>query len=293
MRPSALSRRPRPRQERSAELPMLKRVGGGPAIWFVTRGDRSSSPVVLLHGFTGTHRTWDLLVERLSKTHFVILPDLPGHGKSGVSRPSEMCVGLTSDAIAEVVRLANHGGHGRKAALIGYSLGGRIALDMACKHQELLSCLVLEGTSPGVASPSERAERKASDEALADEIERRGIEWFVDYWQETPTFSTQNGPATGGLPGDRARPPLELRSWFGDEPPASRVRGDGPSLELYGAPQDTSAPCRREGRLEVLANRRRDAEEDPGKRPRGGPRRRALRPRGKAGRVRRPGGPLP
>jgi 2-succinyl-6-hydroxy-2,4-cyclohexadiene-1-carboxylate synthase len=55
----------------------------------------------------------------------------------------------------------------------------------------LLSCLILEGTSPGIESDDERQGRRGEDHALANEIERRGIEWFVDYWQETPLFATQ------------------------------------------------------------------------------------------------------
>jgi 2-succinyl-6-hydroxy-2,4-cyclohexadiene-1-carboxylate synthase len=173
-------------------VPELRASGGRPAIWFETKGDRSNDPVVLLHGFSGTHRTWDPLCERLSKDHFLVLPDLPGHGRSGVS-PSHVDVGLesTSDAVAEVMRLAMGGAPPRKAALVGYSLGGRVALDLACRRQELLSSLVLEGTSPGIERDDEREERRGRDDALADEIERRGLEWFVDYWQETPLFATQ------------------------------------------------------------------------------------------------------
>ena len=173
-------------------MPQLSASDTRPSLWFETKGDRSSDPIILLHGFTSTHRTWDLLGERLSKRHFVITPDLPGHGRSGVS-PSKAAMGIgpTADAVAEVLKLAQGRRGGRKAALVGYSLGGRIALHLACKHQELLSCLILEGVSPGIERDDEREERKAQDEELAREIERHGVEWFVDYWQENPLFATQ------------------------------------------------------------------------------------------------------
>jgi 2-succinyl-6-hydroxy-2,4-cyclohexadiene-1-carboxylate synthase len=173
-------------------MPELKPSDGRPSLWFETRGDRSGDPVVLLHGFTGTHRTWDELGERLAEKRFLILPDLPGHGRSGVS-PSraKMGIGPTSDAVAEVMGLAMGGKGKKKAALLGYSLGGRVALELACRHQELLSCLILEGASPGIQGDVEREERRAKDDSLADEIERRGVGWFVDHWQETPLFATQ------------------------------------------------------------------------------------------------------
>jgi 2-succinyl-6-hydroxy-2,4-cyclohexadiene-1-carboxylate synthase len=145
--------------------------------------------VVLLHGFTGTHRTWDGLSERLEDGHFLIIPDLPGHGKSGVSKSREgMSVRATAEAVAELLRTETGG---RKAALVGYSLGGRVALDLACAHEDLLSCLVVEGASPGLERGDEREERRGRDDALADEIEARGVGWFVDHWQDTPLFATQ------------------------------------------------------------------------------------------------------
>ncbi len=185
-------------------MPELKASRGRPEIWYDTFGNRSDDPLVLLHGFTGTHHTWDALRERLGAANLLILPDLPGHGKSGVSSSSaEMGVQATSDAVAEVARLASGG---RKAALLGYSLGGRVALDLACRHQGLLSCLILEGASPGIERDDERRARRAEDEALADEIEKRGVEWFVDHWQDTPLFATQKelpAPIFEGIRRDR------------------------------------------------------------------------------------------
>ena len=171
-------------------MPELRASYGRPSLWFDTLGEKSKDPLVLLHGFTGTHRTWDMVTERLAENHLLVLPDLPGHGRSGVSTSrAEMGIAPTSKAVAEVIRLATGGI--AKVTLIGYSLGGRVALDLACKHQELLNGLILEGASPGIERGDERGKRRARDEALADEIQRHGIEWFVDYWQGTPLFATQ------------------------------------------------------------------------------------------------------
>jgi 2-succinyl-6-hydroxy-2,4-cyclohexadiene-1-carboxylate synthase len=173
-------------------MPELKSRDGRPSLWFETRGDRSGDHVVLLHGYTGTHRTWDELGERLAQKHFLVLPDLPGHGRSGVSSSrAKMGIGPTSEAVAEVMGLATGAKGKRKAALLGYSLGGRVALELACRHQELLSCLILEGASPGIENEAEREERRLRDDSLADEIETRGVGWFVDHWQENPLFATQ------------------------------------------------------------------------------------------------------
>jgi 2-succinyl-6-hydroxy-2,4-cyclohexadiene-1-carboxylate synthase len=170
-------------------MPELNAGGRTPDIWYETRGDDSNPPMLLLHGFTGTHSTWDALSARFTETSFLILPDLPGHGRSAATTArARMGIGPTADSLAEVARLA---GRGRRAAVLGYSLGGRIALDLACRHKALPSCLILEGASPGIEQDDERKLRRAADEALADEIEKRGVEWFVDYWQDASLFATQ------------------------------------------------------------------------------------------------------
>ena len=68
---------------------------------------------------------------------------------------------------------------------------GRTALQLAVRHPQLVSALVLEGASPGLAAAQERAARVAADEALAERIERDGVEAFVDEWEALPLFATQ------------------------------------------------------------------------------------------------------
>jgi 2-succinyl-6-hydroxy-2,4-cyclohexadiene-1-carboxylate synthase len=220
-------------------MPELKADHGRPSIWFDTMGEESKEPLVLLHGFTGTHRTWDKLSERLSQDHFLILPDLPGHGRSGVSTRDEMGVGKTSEAIAEVIRTATTTRGPRKAALVGYSLGGRVALDLACKHQELLSCLVLEGASPGIEREDEREERRTRDADLADEIRRKGVEWFVDYWQETPMFATQKDLPPSVFQGIRHE---RLSNTAGGLAMSLSAAGAGEMPPLWDALKDITIP---------------------------------------------------
>jgi 2-succinyl-6-hydroxy-2,4-cyclohexadiene-1-carboxylate synthase len=78
-----------------------------------------------------------------------------------------------------------------RSALLGYSMGGRIALALALAEPERVGALVLESASPGIADPEERAARRAADQALAARIEREGIEAFVDFWMSQPLFVSQ------------------------------------------------------------------------------------------------------
>jgi 2-succinyl-6-hydroxy-2,4-cyclohexadiene-1-carboxylate synthase len=71
---------------------------------------------------------------------------------------------------------------------MGYSMGARLALFLAVRHPERVHRLVLESGSPGLATEEERGARRASDGALADELEREGIEAFVAGWETLPLF---------------------------------------------------------------------------------------------------------
>lgn len=145
-------------------------------------------PIVLLHGFTGSAGAWRGLAASLAGEYEAIAPDLIGHGRSPA--PAEPDRYRMERAADELVALLRARGHGR-AAWLGYSLGGRVALHVAVRHPEAVAALVLEGASPGIADAGERAARVRSDEALAERIERDGVEAFVDEWERVPLFATQ------------------------------------------------------------------------------------------------------
>jgi 2-succinyl-6-hydroxy-2,4-cyclohexadiene-1-carboxylate synthase len=79
----------------------------------------------------------------------------------------------------------------KQAYLIGYSMGGRLALSVAMIHPERVSGLVLESSSPGLDSPEERKMRREQDSRLSRRILEEGIESFVDYWEGIPLFASQ------------------------------------------------------------------------------------------------------
>jgi 2-succinyl-6-hydroxy-2,4-cyclohexadiene-1-carboxylate synthase len=73
----------------------------------------------------------------------------------------------------------------------GYTMGGRLALHVALALPARVRRLVLIGASPGIADPDARAERRAADEALADEVDAMTIEAFADRWAQTPVLADQ------------------------------------------------------------------------------------------------------
>jgi 2-succinyl-6-hydroxy-2,4-cyclohexadiene-1-carboxylate synthase len=137
--------------------------------------------VVLLHGFSGTHHAWDGVIAALDAERYRPLAlDLPGHGAA--ADPEQP---ITFAGCVEYV-LARSPAH---FALCGYSLGGRVALHVALAAPERVARLLLVSTSAGISDDTERAQRRASDRTLADELERIPFEQFIERWRTQPLFT--------------------------------------------------------------------------------------------------------
>lgn len=149
--------------------------------------DSSHPPLVLVHGFMGSAASWDDLPERLARRRRVIVPDLPGHGRSDRSvTPADYRVPRMAALLG---RLAEHL-RATGADWLGYSMGGRIVLAGVAEGSIAPRRLVLESSSPGLEQASDRAARCADDEALALRLETEGLAPFVDDWLRRPLFST-------------------------------------------------------------------------------------------------------
>jgi len=143
--------------------------------------------LVALHGFTGQSTDYDPLASELSRERRLIAPDLPGHGTRGGLRDTDA---YTLDAHLRLIDAAAGSG---PVDLLGYSLGGRLALHWALTRPERLSRLILVGASPGLKTEDERVERRASDAALGDFIRSRGVATFFRYWHSQTMFRTLLG----------------------------------------------------------------------------------------------------
>ena len=140
----------------------------------------SIADLVLIHGFAGTGRAWDPVLERLdAQTYRAVAPDLRGHGAAGAARP-----GSFAASAADVLAAAT-----RPLTLCGYSLGGRIALHAALAAPERVARLVLVATTAGIDAETQRAARRASDEELAAFADTASPEAFADRWGAQPLFA--------------------------------------------------------------------------------------------------------
>ncbi|TMU86065.1 2-succinyl-6-hydroxy-2,4-cyclohexadiene-1-carboxylate synthase [Bacillus sp. BHET2] len=145
-------------------------------------------PLVFLHGFTGDTTTWTRVTDRLSSNYRCISIDLIGHGRT--DSPVD-CARYTMEQVSHDINTILNRLEVIQAQLIGYSMGGRTALHFTLMHPQKVGALILESASPGLKTDDERVERSSKDKALAERIEREGIEAFVDYWEGVPLFASQ------------------------------------------------------------------------------------------------------
>jgi len=134
--------------------------------------------VVLIPGFTQTAASWRDVQRVLEPSCEVVALDVP-------ERES-------FDATAISVGI-----EGGRAVYVGYSMGGRIALRLALERPELVRALVLVSATAGIVDASERTARVESDEALAQSLERDGVDTFLERWLAQPMFATVPPDAPG------------------------------------------------------------------------------------------------
>jgi len=153
--------------------------------------------VVLLHGFSGTHRAWDGVNAHLDGERYLPLAlDLPGHGEASAEPHPITFPGCVAYVLARAPA---------RFTLCGYSMGGRVALHVALAAPQQITRLVLIACRPGIEDERERAERRRADEALARELETGPFEQFVQRWRSQQLFAGEPPEAAARARADQLR----------------------------------------------------------------------------------------
>src|SRR5205814_9180169 len=144
-------RPPRRRDARARDEPMARRlterdvVADGIRIHLVEAGEGPA--LMLLHGLTATHFTWEHTIPAFADRWRVIAPDLPGHGRS--EKPDAP---YTIDFYAGVIRSLARALDVDEALVVGNSLGGQIAVELGLAYPRFTRALVLAAPAGGYAS---------------------------------------------------------------------------------------------------------------------------------------------
>lgn len=172
-----------------------------------------AAPVVLLHGFAQSAASWDNIAELLGRTRSVVALDLVGHG--GSDRPEgadayalgaqgEMLLAYLASPVGVAALAApgrSNGGSAsaaqgsRKPLVVGYSMGGRVALAAASSQPEtfarIAGGLVLESAGLGPVDEHEREDAAERDARNAAALRRDGLSAFMEAWERLDLFATQ------------------------------------------------------------------------------------------------------
>lgn len=154
---------------------------------FYESKNQSKQLLVMLHGFISDATTYHSLIERLVEHTNVLTIDLPGHGLDTSSMDEVWDFPFITRQLDEVlIQYQTY-----DVFLLGYSMGGRVALYYAIHGNETLSGLLLESTSAGIQNETDKVERAQVDAARAKVLEIAGLDIFVNDWEKLPLFRSQ------------------------------------------------------------------------------------------------------
>ena len=191
------------------------------------------SPVLLLHGLFGAGRNWGGIQKRLAQRHRVLAPDLRNHGES--PHASAMGYAAMAEDIAELIAARGL----RAPAVLGHSMGGKVAMTLALRHGPMVGRLVVADIAPVKYPPSLRGyiaamraiplkeglTRKEADAQLEATIPEAGIRAFLlqslDLTRDVPAWKLGLAELAAAMPD------IEDFSETG--------RYEGPTLVLAGA----------------------------------------------------------
>ncbi|MFT6985126.1 MAG: 2-succinyl-6-hydroxy-2,4-cyclohexadiene-1-carboxylate synthase [Psychromonas sp.] len=152
-----------------------------------TQGKAENPTLVFLHGFLGNSDEWSETIDHLKTDYYCVCLDLPGHGHSVTSTPPleegfAYCHRLIRQALDDL--------EVKQYSLIGYSLGGRIALDYArTQNDPYLQHLILESCHTGLTTQADKEQRYKHDLNWAKRFATESVMQSVYEWYEQAIFS--------------------------------------------------------------------------------------------------------
>ncbi len=158
----------------------------------VFHGDRSLPVILWLHGFMGSGADFAEVISLLTPHFCCLTVDLPGHGLTQVSAAdTHYQMSATAKALIELLQQLKI----KTCSLVGYSLGGRLALYLAVYFPGYFKQVILESASPGLKTASARKARIKQDVRLAQALESLDFPTFLARWYANPLFaSIKNHP---------------------------------------------------------------------------------------------------
>jgi 2-succinyl-6-hydroxy-2,4-cyclohexadiene-1-carboxylate synthase len=144
------------------------------------QGDQNLPSLLLIHGFMGSSKDFCLAVSTLTKYFHCICIDLPGHGETPITDDHFVSIAEQILAIAP-----------ENCYLLGYSLGGRLAMYLALHYPDRWQKVILESASFGLPTAEMRQERQRQDSAIARKLRQPDLDFtaFIQNWYQQAVFT--------------------------------------------------------------------------------------------------------
>jgi 2-succinyl-6-hydroxy-2,4-cyclohexadiene-1-carboxylate synthase len=166
---------------------------------YQSQGDSSHPTILFLHGFMGDRDDFKPAIAALSKQYYCVAIDLIGHGRTRIAhqnteqdsdRENYYTIQSNADFVInflDFLRVSS-------CFLVGYSMGGRLALYLTIHFPQYFQRVVLESASAGLKTDAERRDRLAKDRKLASTLENCTLEngdfqLFLEKWYQQPIFA--------------------------------------------------------------------------------------------------------
>ena len=215
-------------------------------------GSGDGPTMLLLHGFMGSSEDWRPLEGSLGNRFSLLAPDLPGHGRTRIeSGDAAYAMPEVARSIIGFLDYLNI----EKCSLVGYSMGGRIALFLALRYPGRFSRVILESATPGLETEQARSDRVKRDEERARALEKGDFAAFLDAWYAHPIFgSLRTHPAFGRLLQARLKNDPRMLAT------SLRLMGTGVQPSLWGELSGMKMPLlvlagERDEKFRVIADR--------------------------------------
>jgi 2-succinyl-6-hydroxy-2,4-cyclohexadiene-1-carboxylate synthase len=148
--------------------------------------DRQKPVILFLHGFLGNSQDFSTVIDLILPEFCCLVLDLPDHGQTEVKHDFDYQMPNLAQALIELLEQLNI----QQCFLVGYSLGGRIALYLTIYFPQYFLGVVLESASPGLKTQQERDRRIQKDLQLAKQLESQDLADFLQQWYSQPLFSS-------------------------------------------------------------------------------------------------------
>jgi len=149
-------------------------------------GSKNKPVILFLHGFMGNCDDFKEVIALVSNQFCCLTIDLPGHGQTKVQQDEYYTMEKTAQALIELLQKLDI----NQCFLVGYSLGGRIALYLTIYFPQYFNRVILESASPGLVTLTERNQRIKQDLKLAEELESIELIQFLNKWYSNPLFAS-------------------------------------------------------------------------------------------------------